>query len=86
MNIELTPESSNLLEAIAKDAANWNGLPPCFNHITLQNRGNLTDLKKKGLLSTFKDEGEEWIQISRAGKDLCISKGWATEGNMSHNL
>lgn len=60
----LTAESLALLVEIVGNIRNWNGTPPCFDHINAARRGNLTDLKKRNLLRTFRDEGEEWIDVS----------------------
>lgn len=68
--MKLTQSSRQLFEQIVKDLTNWSGASPCFNYITAQGRGNLTDLKRKGLVTTFKVEGEEWIKLTQAGKEL----------------
>lgn len=60
----LTPESKVLLDKMVADAPNWGGLTPLFNHITKETRGNLTQLKRKGLVRTFKSEGEEWAEFT----------------------
>lgn len=51
----LTAESYNLLVSLVKDAPNWEGQP--LVDITKEQRGNLSDLKRRGILTTFKDEG-----------------------------
>ena len=68
--VGLTPESAKLFAAIVADAPNWSGTPPCYNHITSATRGNLTQLKRKGLVTTFKSDGEEWITITEAGRNF----------------
>ena len=35
--------------------------------VTKEQRGNLTDLKKRGLLTTFNDDGIDWVQFTQAG-------------------
>jgi hypothetical protein len=63
----LTEDSAKLFTAVVKDLMNWGDTTPCFNHLTAQTRGNLTDLKKRGLVTTFKSDGEEWIELTPAG-------------------
>lgn len=73
--IELTAESRSLFESVVKDLPNWNGTTPCFNHIDSQSRGNLTDLKKKGLVKTYRYDGEEWIDLTEAGTGFARAEG-----------
>ena len=65
MTINLTQDSLNLFIALAEDAANWMGQP--LIDITKEQRGNLTDLKKKNLLTTFSSEGWEWADFTDEG-------------------
>ena len=51
----LSPASYNLLVDLIKDAPNWSGTP--LIDITKEQRGNLSDLKRRGFLTTFMDEG-----------------------------
>ena len=71
--LKLTADSNNLLLAIFKDLPNWDNCSPAYNHTDAVTRGNLTDLKKKKLVRTFKDEGNEWITLTDAGKALAES-------------
>ncbi len=69
MNKEvLTPSSQHLFTAIVGAAGNWSGTPPCYELINSQTRGNLTQLKRAGLVTTFRSDCEEWISITPAGK------------------
>lgn len=61
----LTPASHSLFMEFAGDAGNWNGSPMVA--ITPAQRGNLTDLKTHGLLTTFTDEGITWVNFTDAG-------------------
>lgn len=70
---DLTADSLALFIDLAKDAANWNGTP--MIDITAAQKGNLTDLKKKGLLTTFKDEGIDWADFTDAGKSFAAELG-----------
>jgi hypothetical protein len=74
MTIELTNASLELFKAFADDAENWNGTP--LLDITNAQRGNLTDLKKNGLLETFKDEGCDWVYFTDKGKEFAASLGF----------
>lgn len=49
---------------------NWNGTP--LLSITKEQRGNLSDLKKKGLLKTFKDEGCDWVTFTDEGYKFAV--------------
>lgn len=77
MNIELTEASKKLFLAYAKDAGNWSGTPLVGGNVggSKQDAGNLTDLKKKGLLSTFESEGLEWVQFSDLGIEYAKANG-----------
>ena len=68
----LTPASAAMLMAYVDDAPNWGGEPLLGGNIpfTAADRGNLTDLKRKGLLTTFSDAGDEWVQFTPAGLAL----------------
>ena len=64
----LTEDSARLLAGLAWDAPNWSGTPMLY--ITKEQRGNLCDLKKCGLLTTFKDEGNVFADFTEKGKAL----------------
>lgn len=80
MTTQITPDSLTLLLALAEDAPNWSGTP--LIDLNPSERGNLTQLKKAGLLGTsapeddgcvfayFTDEGIEFL--AGHGVDL----GW----------
>ena len=69
----LTPESLALFLALAKDAGNWSGSP--MVDVTPAQRGNLTQLKRAGLLTTFVDEGIAFADFTPAGIALADSHG-----------
>lgn len=75
MNIELTEASKALFLAYAKDAGNWGGTPLVGGNVggRKQDAGNLTDLKKKGLLSTFESDGLEWVSFTNLGRDYAYA-------------
>lgn len=74
--MELTPSSLSLFLELARDADNWNGTP-LFNGGKAE-RGNLSDLKKKGLLKTEQDEDNKkciWVYFTQEGKALAAQHG-----------
>ena len=64
----LTPASKELFESLVEDAGNWSGTP--LVTVSPAERGNLTHLKKLGLLDTFVDEGCSFAYFTEAGKAL----------------
>jgi len=72
-NLKLTAASKNLLLAIFKDLPNHDNSSPATNHTEAVLRGNLADLKKKKLVASFKDEGNEWLTLTDTGKKLAES-------------
>ena len=71
MNTEITERSHQLFMAYANDAGNWGGTPLVGGNVenTAEDRGNLTQLKKAGLIETSTDEGSIWIKFTSKGKD-----------------
>src|SRR5262245_41257501 len=64
--VTLTPASLDLFLGFAEDAPNWSGSP--LVTLTPAQRGNLADLKKKGLLTTWEDEdGCVFVNFTDAG-------------------
>lgn len=75
-NIEMTPKTEGLWRSIVGDLGNWGGdCTPCYNHLTKELRGNLTDLKKRGFVKTFFSNGEEWIILTETGTQLAKEQG-----------
>jgi len=64
--MKLTPQSLALFLSLAEQADSWSGTP--LLEITSEERGNLTQLKKAGLLSTFEHDGDDWVRFSEEGK------------------
>lgn len=62
----LTPPSHQLFYQLVQDSFNWSGTP-LFDG-TQQEKGNLTDLKKKGLVTTWKEEGCLWVDFTNEGR------------------
>ena len=73
MTTELTILDYSLFIKLAKAANDWNGQP--LLDITKSEQGNLTHLKKLGLLTTFRDEGCDWADFTPEGKSLAQTLG-----------
>lgn len=69
----ITDTSLALFLAFAEDAPNWSGSP--MADVTKEERGNLTQLKRAGLLTTFVDEGIPFVCFTRAGVALAAEHG-----------
>lgn len=67
--MNITERSLELFLAYAKDAGNWGGYPLVGGNVggSREDRGNLTQLKVAGLITTFVDEGCTWIKFTEAG-------------------
>ena len=74
----LTPKSHDLFMAFAEDADNWSGTPHvgCNVGLNAETRGNLTHLKKAGLIyTTVCSEGQLWLSFTDAGKEYAARHG-----------
>jgi uncharacterized Fe-S cluster-containing MiaB family protein len=71
--INLTAESLKLFIELASDAGDWSGQP--IIDISKEQRGNLSDLKKKNLLVTFRSDGCDWADFTPEGKSLAQTLG-----------
>jgi len=69
----ISADSLSLFIELASDAENWNGQP--LLDITKEQRGNLSDLKKKGLMVTFRDEGCDWVDFTDQGIAFAAEHG-----------
>lgn len=74
---DLTHASVALFRSLANDAGNWNGTPCWGANVggSKADRGNLTDLKRKGLLYTVREDGCEWVYFTPEGKALAATLG-----------
>ncbi len=81
MIMKITDESMRVFLAYAKDAANWSGTPLVGGNVggTKEERGNLTQLKRAGLIKTNRLNGEMWISFTDAGKTLAAEHGISPE-------
>lgn len=75
--VNITEQSKALFIAYAKDAGNWSGTPLVGGNVggSKEDAGNLTQLKKAGLVSTCKDEGCTWLEFTAAGKAYAAALG-----------
>ncbi len=71
--MELSAKSLSVFIDYASTAGNWSGTPMVDGF--KQERGNLTDLKKKGLIITFDYEGNKYIEFTTSGKEFAKSHG-----------
>lgn len=75
----ITDRSKALLLELAKDAGNWSGQPmisPGANVATTkEDRGNITQLKRAGLITTFVDRNDTFVQFTPEGKGYLLNEG-----------
>jgi hypothetical protein len=73
---KVTEKSHQLFLAYANDARNWNGNPLVGGNVggTKEERGNLTQLKQAGLITTWYDDGT-WVTFTEVGKAYAKSHG-----------
>ena len=67
--VNITATSARLFIDLAKDAGNWSGTPLLDGNVRTDAhlRGNLTQLKKVNLVTTFNDDGT-WVSFTADGK------------------
>ncbi len=73
----ITYTSFEVFMAYAKDAGNWSGMPLVGGNVggSKQERGNLTQLKKTGLIQTSVEEGNTWIIFTERGREFAAEMG-----------
>lgn len=76
-SINLTTKSIDLFVAYAEDAGNWSGTPLVGGNVggSKEDRGNLTQLKKAGLIETDYDEGCTWLYFTDMGVEYAAALG-----------
>jgi hypothetical protein len=74
---KITERSLEVFRAYAQDAGNWSGTPLVGGNVggSTEDRGNLTQLKRAGLIETFRSDGETWVMFTEAGIALARSLG-----------
>jgi hypothetical protein len=75
---QVTERSKALFMKYAEDAGNWNGQPLVGGNVpdTKEDRGNLTQLKRAGLITTDTDEGCIWLNFTPAGVKYARTLGF----------
>lgn len=75
--MEITERSLALFLEYAKDADNWSGQPLVGGNVggSKEDRGNITQLKRAGLIRTSIDEGHTWLSFTPEGKALAAQHG-----------
>ena len=69
----LTAASEALFRTLVDDAGNWSGTPEVC--VTAAQKGNLTDLKRAGLLTTQMDRGVSFAYFTAKGVELAKALG-----------
>ncbi len=69
----ISEKSLALFVRFAKDASNWDGTP--MIDITKEERGNLTQLKKADLVTTFRSDDWDYVQFTALGVQLAEANG-----------
>lgn len=84
MTILLTDASIALFLRLADDAGNWGGTPMIGEGsnvaTTKEERGNLTQLKRAGLITTFKDDGNDFVAFTPAGVEYAAKNNIDVNG------
>lgn len=77
MTAKITAASLELFLAYARDAGNWAGEPMVGGNVggTKEERGNLTQLKMAGLITTFRYEGHTFVVFTDQGVRLAATHG-----------
>lgn len=73
----ITDTSLTVFLTYARDAGNWGGTPLVGGNVGggAAENGNLTQLKKAGLIETFDYEGDTWVEFTEAGEALAAEHG-----------
>lgn len=66
--MKLTADSESLFRSLVDDAGNWSGTP--IVELTSAQKGNMTDLKRNGLLTTQADRGCTFAYFTAQGIEL----------------
>lgn len=74
---DITPRSLELFLNYARDAGNWGGTPLVGGNVggSREDAGNLTQLKKAGLIFTGEDDGAVYIYFTAEGRSLAAQHG-----------
>lgn len=74
---DLTPRTLELFLAYARDAGNWSGTPLVGGNVggSKEDRGNITQMKRAGLVQTFVSDGHTWLEFTAAGVIFAARNG-----------
>jgi hypothetical protein len=74
---KITERSLALFLAYARDAVNWSGTPLVGGNVggSKEDRGNLTQLKRAGLITTFRSDRCDFVDFTDAGRALAATHG-----------
>lgn len=79
MKIEITEASQKVFWLYADDAASWCGGCPWVSEgnisPTKEQRGNIGDLVKKGLIKINESDGQKYITFTQAGVEFAKTLG-----------
>ena len=80
--MEITPQSLKLFLDFARDAGNWSGTPCVGGNVggSKEDRGNITQLKRAGLVTTFVSGRDTFIEFTPAGKSLAAKHNISVDG------
>jgi hypothetical protein len=78
-NIDITEASRKLFVELAEDAGDWSYMVPTDGNVvvTKEQRGNLTQLKKAGLIATQFSDGATWVLFTAKGVEYAKENGVA---------
>jgi len=74
---DITARSLDLFLRYARDAGNWGGKPWVGGNVggSREDSGNLTQLKRAGLVTTGIDDGSVYVNFTPAGRELATRHG-----------
>ena len=74
---DITERSLELFLKYARDAGNWGGTPLVGGNVesSREDNGNLTQLKRAGLITTSDGDGVVYIRFTEAGRALAAQHG-----------
>lgn len=77
MEVKITTASKRVFEAYARDAVNWNGTPLVGGNVggSKEERGNLTQLKREGLITTENNGIDLWVEFTELGREYAAEIG-----------
>ena len=83
--INLTPDTLTFFRNLVDDSGNWGGSPMIGNGSNIPgdasaHRGHLTALKKAGLVTSFKDRSDTFVEFTAAGRAYAAELGMQVRG------